>query len=98
MTFRTKRILLGVSIMLGAFAVYSGLIQMKPPPESEDKGIVEVLVDVLPLEASSASFVIQSQGTVRPRTETNLSAEVSGSIVGISPNLFPVAYSPRAKN
>ena len=89
MTFRTKRIVLGVSIMLGAFVVYYGLIQMKPPPESEDKGIVEVLVDVLPLEASSASFVIQSQGTVRPRTETTLSAEVSGSIVGISPKFIP---------
>jgi len=39
------------------------------------------------LKTSTQSFAIQSQGTVRPRTETILSAEVSGSVVSISPNL-----------
>jgi len=37
------------------------------------------------LEVSTESFQISSQGTVRPRTQTVLSAEVSGSIESISP-------------
>lgn len=77
-------------ILIGTiFAVGGGgavlLGQMKPPPEKKEATDVEILVDVLPLEASTVSFSIQSQGNVRPRTETVLSAEVSGSIVGISP-------------
>lgn len=43
------------------------------------------LVEVLSLIEAAESFRIESQGTVRPRTETVLSSEVSGSIVSISP-------------
>jgi len=51
-------------------------------------GDVELLVDVQTLETGSYSFVIESQGTVRPLTETILSAEVSGSIVSVSPKFI----------
>lgn len=42
-------------------------------------------MDVLVLEPMNARFTIRSQGNVRPRTETILSSEVSGSIIDISP-------------
>jgi RND family efflux transporter MFP subunit len=42
-------------------------------------------VDVIELEQWVENFKISSQGTVRPRTETILSAEVSGAITSISP-------------
>jgi len=61
---------------------------MKPPPETRDIPNVEPLVSVLPLIESSVSFRIASQGTVRPRTETIVSAEVAGSIVSISPKFI----------
>ncbi|MGI9204885.1 MAG: efflux RND transporter periplasmic adaptor subunit [Woeseiaceae bacterium] len=58
---------------------------MKPPPESKDTTDVAPLVNVITLDAADTSFRIESQGTIQPRTETTLSAEISGAIVGISP-------------
>lgn len=63
----------------------AGLMLMKPPPETKETASLDVLVDVYPLERTTTTFTVESQGTVRPRTETVLSAEVSGSIVSISP-------------
>jgi RND family efflux transporter MFP subunit len=76
----------GIFVMAAGGAI--GLTKMKPPPESKDIAEATPLVEVLPLENITASFVIASQGTVRPRTETVLSAEVSGSIVSISPKFI----------
>lgn len=81
---KVKRALLIAGIFAGAVGLAVGLSLMKPPPETKDIPDVAPLVEVLPLVESSASFRIASQGTVRPRTETILSAEVSGSIVSIS--------------
>jgi len=71
-------------ILVAALAIAAGLSQMKPePPKNEDREF-DPLVEVLELEVSTESFKIDSQGTVKPRTQTVLSAEVSGSIVSIS--------------
>jgi multidrug resistance efflux pump len=43
-----------------------------------------MLVEVVELEPVDARFPVRSQGTVQPRTETVLSAEISGAIVEIS--------------
>lgn len=72
-------------IFVGALVVAGGLSQMKPEPEKKDDENLDLLVEILPLEVSSESFRIGSQGTVRPRTQTILSAEISGSVVSISP-------------
>ena len=75
-------------IMLLAVGLAAGLSQLKPEPEKRDEADLDLLVEVLPLELSSENFRIRSQGTVRPRTQTVLSAEVSGSIVSISPKFI----------
>ncbi|RLA31139.1 MAG: hypothetical protein DRR15_13700 [Gammaproteobacteria bacterium] len=82
---KLKRGLLIAGIFVVAFAGAFGLTRMKPPPESKEISDATPLVDVLPLEKITASFEVESQGTVRPRTETVLSAEISGAIVSISP-------------
>ncbi len=86
MNRKTKRVFLIASIFIVALGGAFGLGMMKPPPETKDVADVEVLVDVMPLEQMAVSFTVQSQGTVRPRTETILSAEISGTIVSISPS------------
>ncbi len=86
MNRKTKRVFLIASIFIVALGGAFGLSMMKPPPETKDVADVEVLVDVMPLEQMAVSFTVQSQGTVRPRTETILSAEISGTIVSISPS------------
>ena len=83
----SKRILLICGILVIAAGLAAGLQSLKPPPESKPLGDIELLVDVQILEAGSYSFDVESQGTVRPLTETTLSAEVSGPIVSVSPKL-----------
>jgi len=85
MNRKAKRAFLIISIFALAILGSFGLSKMKPPPETTDIPDVAPLVDAMTLEAFDASFRINSQGTVRPRTETTLSAEISGAIVSISP-------------
>ena len=85
---KAKRSLLIVGIFAASIGLAFGLSKLKPPPETKEIPDVAPLVQVLPLVESSASFRIASQGTVRPRTETILSAEVSGPIVSISPKFI----------
>ena len=88
MTRTVKRYLLIFGIFAVAILGSAGLSKMKPPPEVKDNVDVEILVDVMSLERTTAEFTIASQGTVRPRTETVLSAEISGTIVRISPKFI----------
>lgn len=85
---KVKRGILIAGIFAVAFAGAFGLSRMKPPPESKEIADATPLVEILVLEEMTASFSIASQGTIRPRTETVLSAEVSGSIVSISPKFI----------
>jgi len=88
MTRTVKRYLLILGIFAVAILGAAGLSKMKPPPEVKEAADVEVLVEVMPLEKTSAIFTVESQGTVRPRTETILSSEISGTIVRISPKFI----------
>jgi len=80
-----RKFVLIPGIFAGAIALALGLAQLKPEPPARDEEKLDLLVEVMSLEVSTESFQISSQGTVRPRTQTVLSAEVSGSIESISP-------------
>ena len=80
-----KRAILIAAIFAVAVGGAVGMSKLKPPPETRAVADTELLVEVLALEQMTASFLVRSQGTVRPLTETVLSAEVSGPIVWISP-------------
>jgi RND family efflux transporter MFP subunit len=88
MTRKLKRSLLIFGIFAFATLAAVGLSKMKPPPETKETADTAVLVDVLALEKVTANFTIASQGTVRPRTETILSAEISGTVLRISPKFL----------
>ena len=72
-------------ILAGAVAVLFALGRMKPPPETRQNEARDLLVEVLSLEEADVSFSVNSQGVVRPLTETVVSAEVAGAIVHVSP-------------
>lgn len=86
MSFKVKRVILIVSIFVVAIGTAFLLGKTKPPPETKPVEDVSLLVEVMELDQSTVNFTVTSQGTVRPRTETVLSAEVAGSIVSVSPN------------
>ena len=84
-----KRIALIGGIILGAIAISVALVQLKPEPPRKERVDLDPLVEFIELETMSANFRVSSQGTVKPRTETILSAEVSGTITSISPKFIP---------
>jgi RND family efflux transporter MFP subunit len=57
-------------------------------PERKDTANQAVLVDAIPAELSSLRFTVYSQGSVEPRTQTTLVAEVAGQIVSVSSNFI----------
>lgn len=87
---RKRRNLIVSLLVIGASVAASiALIAIfKKPPEKKEQPRVAPLVEVLELDEMTAEFVVRSQGTVRPRTETILSAEVSGTITDISPKFI----------
>ncbi len=82
-----KFLLIPIILAIAGLATF-GLSKMKPEAPKQEAESLDLLVDVLELKTSTQSFAIQSQGTVRPRTETILSAEISGSVVSISPKFI----------
>ena len=82
---KSKRVVLIVAILAGAVLIAVAMSGLRQPPVKRDVEKLAMLVEVLELETMNASFVVNSQGTVRPRTETVLSTEVSGTIMHASP-------------
>jgi len=81
--FMLPLILIGTSI-----ALVAGLVAYKNSQRAERKPDITpaILVDTIDAEIISLNLTVSSQGTVRPRTETTLVAEVSGKIVLLSPD------------
>jgi RND family efflux transporter MFP subunit len=90
-----KFLLIPIIFAIAGLATF-GLSKMKPEAPKQEAENLDLLVEILELKTSTQSFAIQSQGTVRPRTQTILSAEVSGSVISISPKL--IAGGVFAKN
>ena len=88
MKFKFLRIALIGGILLGAVAIAVLLVSMKPQPPKRETVDLDPLVEVQVLQPMTANFTIGSQGTVKPRTETVLSAEVQGTITSISPKFI----------
>lgn len=76
--------ILGLALLLAV-----GLISSKPPPEKKAETRTKLLIEAAPVEVVTVNFEVQSQGTVRPRTETILSAEVAGTVVEVADKFVP---------
>lgn len=75
-----------IAVIFGvAFMGVAAMLALKPEPPKREQVERAMLVEAAELETASSEILIRSQGTVMPRTETVLSAEVSGAIVDISP-------------
>jgi RND family efflux transporter MFP subunit len=75
--------ILGILVMSVVGVVV--MTNMRPEPPKKERVELAPLVEIVVLEAMTANFEVQSQGSVRPKTETILSSEVSGTIISISP-------------
>lgn len=84
------RILLPVALVALSIVVVIGLANRAKSqrPDQKDTQDQAMLVDVVPVERVSMNLSVFSQGSVRPRTETTVVAEVSGKIVEVSPHFI----------
>ena len=81
------KFILPLVLIVGSIFVVIGLVAWQKSQTTERKTDAEkaVLVDTIVAEVVSLNFSVNSQGTVRPRTETTLVSEVSGKIVSVAP-------------
>lgn len=82
------RYTLPMGIILLSVAVVVALVTISKAQRPDRKEAVAkaLLVDVIPVSVESLHLVVESQGSVLPRTETHLIAEVSGKVVSVSKN------------
>lgn len=62
------------------------IVKARPEAPRQDPPEIVPLVDVIPAVRGTHTYVVQGQGTVSPRTESALVAEVPGRVLRISEN------------
>ncbi len=74
-----------ISLLLGMAMI----IKSNPPEQPQRFAPVEraMVVTAMPLQSQSYAIQLQSYGSVQPRTQTTLTAQVSGQIVYVNPNV-----------
>lgn len=82
---RALRIARAVLVLVLAVGVAAVLIKLKPKPKKLPPPSAGLLVEVMPVKASSFAMTLKSYGTVRPREALDLISEVKGKVVGIAP-------------
>lgn len=91
----TRHGLLALAI-LGAGALASALlIALRPRVEHEPPPVVVPLVRVQQVSRGPVRFVVRGHGSVVPRTETGLVAQVAGAIVWVAPELAAGGFFSR---
>jgi RND family efflux transporter MFP subunit len=83
-----KKILLPFAI-LGTLVLIAVVIKMNPPeaPRRGDFGGPQMIVETQPVELESYTVMLESYGTVQPRTQSMLIAQVGGQIISVNPNV-----------
>ena len=76
---------LPVLIIIVAVIIAAMLRLSRPDAEQNDPQQLVVTVDAINVSVVDTHITVPSQGTVEPRTRTNLVSEVSGQVVEVSP-------------
>ncbi len=89
---KLPRFLLPLLVLLISAAIAWLAIINRPEPERKRPVVETVSVEVIPLQRQDFPIRITSQGTTRPHTETTLIAQVSGTVVEVSPRFNPGSF------
>ena len=82
MTRVFRNVVLPGLILAAGIGVFAGLVLSKEPPQRVERPRTVPRVEVLPIEAASpGGFGIEVNGTVVPKREVTLSAEVDGRVI-----------------
>lgn len=78
---------LPLAVLLGGAVAGTGLVAISPDVETASPERLPPLVRVIEAQPRPATLRVFAQGTVVPRTESDLVAEVAGRITWVSPSL-----------
>jgi len=81
--------ILPILILLAAVGITTVLVIFKPDAAEVTPERPVTNVEVIEVQPESIQLTVKSQGTVLPRTESDLSAEVSGRIIEVADNFRP---------
>lgn len=84
---RYPKVLLPVLVLTIGLLIGGGMVLARPSVATRTPSNPTPMVHVLHAKPESVHLKIRSQGTVAPRTESDLIAEVSGRITWVSPSL-----------
>lgn len=79
------RVLIPFGILVLAGAIAFAMLSSRKPPEQVVVESKAYLVDTMEVNKQDLNFIVNSQGTVLPKVETILSAQVTGMIVDVAP-------------
>ncbi|PCJ40932.1 MAG: efflux transporter periplasmic adaptor subunit [SAR86 cluster bacterium] len=79
------KILLPIVILIGSIGATIALVANREQPAQEVLIEASLLVEVIQPQRQDAYITVSSQGTVEPRTRTNIVSEVTGRVIEVSP-------------
>lgn len=83
------KISLPIIVLAGSVGAYQVMLKTAPIAERQVRQRQARLVEVVAAKSFKDSVRIQARGVVRPALEVSLSAQVSGKVVSVSPELLP---------
>lgn len=82
---RDPKVLLPVAVVAAALVVMIVLASVRPSAKSARPAVSAPPVEVVRVQPGAVQLWVSSQGSVEPRTESTLVAEVPGRIIWVSP-------------
>ena len=83
----SKKIVLPILVVLLGIFGATGLLRVRPSVANHSTARPLPMVRVVAVELQDVQLRIEAQGSITPRTESDLVAEVAGRITWVSPSL-----------
>jgi RND family efflux transporter MFP subunit len=84
---KSRKVLLPVLIVVVAVALTIALVKSRKVPKPHETPHLGPLVEVAELEQINRAVVVSATGTVQARHEVNITPQVRGTVVRVSPNM-----------
>ena len=81
-----------IAVLLAAVAAAAGIIMSRPMPEQLTDSETTSAIRAMTVVKESLRLKIRSEGTVTPKTQTNVIPEIKGRVTWLSPNLVVGGY------
>ena len=94
---KLKKLLIPLAVILVSALATRALVKSRPQVETRDVETLAPLVRVAEIAREDLTFDVRAQGTVLPRTETTLIAQVAGTVTSTSPDFETGGFFSRGE-